>query len=416
MNKLLYAVAVASIAFTGVGCHPKTEQFTAEKGAKEVTLPTSTKLNEIQVLGTHNSYAKPIDPAVINMIDPIMEQMGTKFMKSMSEEMMARFKENHPNPMSFSEGLAYDHPDFVEQLDSGLRSFEIDVYYDPTGNRFHKPATYELLKQRGINELAPFDSVGLTKPGFKVLHVADIDFRTHYTTFRSALEELKGWSDAHADHIPIFIMIEAKDMGIPLFPNSTEVLSFDNKAFMELDAEIISILGRDKVITPDDVRGNYKTLEEAVLAQSWPSLKSSLGKFVFMLLPSGAGTTDVDKTPYLQGRPSLEDRVMFVRSEPGYPHAAFLLMDNAIVRKEEITEAVKKGYLVRTRSDIETYEAKVNDHSRKEAAFESGAQVVSTDFFKSGNVYNTDYVVRMPNGKAARVSPAVTKELTASAQ
>ena len=96
---------------------------------------------------------------------------------------------------------------------------------------------------------------------------------------------------------------------------------------------------------------------------------------------------------------------MFVRSTPGQPRSAFLLMDNAIVRQKEIQAWVKAGYLVRTRSDIETYEAKVNDMTRANAAFSSGAQVVSTDFFKPGNPYGTSYVVTVPGGEVARLNP-----------
>ena len=47
--------------------------------------------------------------------------------------------------------------------------------------------------------------------------------------------------------------------------------------------------------------------------------------------------------------------------------------------------------MVRTRSDIETYEAKMNDFTRSKAAFSSGAQVISTDFFHPGNTYGTSY-------------------------
>ncbi|WP_020533239.1 Ca2+-dependent phosphoinositide-specific phospholipase C [Flexithrix dorotheae] len=368
-----------------------------------VVLPESIKINQIQVLGTHNSYALPLDTAISNFIDPIFEQMMAQNQASIPEDQKAKYKEYHPNKVKMSEGLSYDHPDFREQLDSGLRSFEIDVYYDPTGNRFTRPAVYDVLRQKGYKEFLPYDSTGLEKPGFKVLHVPDIDFRSHYTTFEQALIALKNWSDKHPGHVPVFIMIEAKDKGIPIFPNSAEVLPYTAEVFDELDHLIFSVLGKEKVITPDLVRGEYSTLEEGVLAQNWPLLSASLGKFVFMLLPSTAGMSL--KSPYVENRPNLEGRAMFVQSEPGQSYAAFLLLDNSLMRKEEIKAAVKKGYLVRTRSDIETYEAKVNDMSRAKAAFESGAQVISTDFFKPGNNYGTDYFVQLPNEKPVRINP-----------
>ncbi|WP_220101280.1 Ca2+-dependent phosphoinositide-specific phospholipase C [Chitinophaga oryzae] len=361
------------------------------------------KINQVQVLGTHNSYARPVDAAVLALVDPIFEKMGETFMKSMPEDQLAAFREFHPNTVKMSEGLRYNHPPFDVQLDAGIRSIEIDVYNDPSGNRFNRPAAYQVLRQKGVTDLAPFDTTDLDKPGFKVLHMADIDFRTHYTTFKGALAAMRSWSDAHPGHFPVYVMIEAKDKGIPLFPGSAAVLPFDEKAFDALDQEVIGQLGRDKLITPDDVRGQFPTLREAVLAKNWPTVKAARGKFIFLLLPSTAGMDLA--SDYVKNRPNLEGRVMFMQSKPQDSYAAFLLLDNAIMRQQEIQQAVKQGFLVRTRSDIETYEAKVNDHTRAEAAFKSGAQVISTDFFRPGNGYGTPYFVTLPGGGEARPNP-----------
>ncbi|SHH53646.1 Phosphoinositide phospholipase C, Ca2+-dependent [Chryseobacterium oranimense] len=379
--------------------------FSVAQNKKEFSgYPKDLKINQIQVLGTHNSYAKPVDPKVLKMAGSIMEKFKGSFLNNMSPEEKAKFQEYHPNGLDFAEALNYNHPDFNEQLNAGMRNIEIDVYYDPTGNRFNKPASYEMLKKQGITDLAPFSTEDLDKPGFKVMHIADLDFRTHYTTFRKALQALKDWSDKNPGHIPIFIQVEAKDSGLPIFPNAAEVLKFDQKAFDDLDQEVLSVLGRDKIIAPDDVKGKYKTLNEAVLHHNWPTVNDSKGKFVFILLPSSAGISN-NESAYLAGHPNLKGRMMFVESAPGKDYSAFVLYDNAIVRQNEIQKLVKEGYLVRTRSDIETYEAKVNDRTREKAAFSSGAQVVSTDFFRKGNAYGTDYYVTVPNGETARCNP-----------
>jgi hypothetical protein len=371
--------------------------------------PKDLKINQIQVLGTHNSYAKPVDPKVLKLATGIMDKFKDSYFDKMSQEEKAKFQEYHPNGLDFAEALNYNHPDFNEQLNAGLRNLEIDVYYDPTGNRFTKPASYEFLKKQGVTDLATFSTEDLDKPGFKVMHIADLDFRTHYTTFKKALHALKEWSDKNPNHIPIFIQIEAKDSGLPIFPNAAEVLRFDQKAFDDLDQEVVSVLGRNKIITPDDVKGKYKTLNEAVLHNNWPKINDSKGKFVFILLPSSAGISN-NESPYLTGHPSLKGRMMFIESAPGKDYSAFILYDNALVRQNEIQQRVKEGYLVRTRSDIETYEAKVNDRTREKAAFSSGAQVVSTDFFKKGNTYGTDYYVTMPGGETARCNPVNAPE------
>jgi hypothetical protein len=47
----------------------------------------------------------------------------------------------------------------------------------------------------------------MARPGFKVLHVPDIDFRSNVLTFRDALRELKTWSDANPRHLPVAILV-----------------------------------------------------------------------------------------------------------------------------------------------------------------------------------------------------------------
>ncbi|WP_443937574.1 Ca2+-dependent phosphoinositide-specific phospholipase C [Pedobacter sp. MW01-1-1] len=368
-----------------------------------VEIQKDLKINQIQVLGTHNSYAKKRDTVLVNFINPMLTKMMGGYTKNMTEAQKMTWQEYHPNTLSFKEMLAYDFPSFEEQLNAGIRSLAIDIVYDPEGGRFSKPAIYDVLKQKGIHNYQKFDDTDMDKPGFKVMHIPDLDFRSNYNTFEAALKALKTWSTNHPKHSPIFILVEAKDDALPVFPNATKVLPFDEKAYQDLDAQLIQVLGREKIITPDDVRGNYNTLEQAVLAKKWPTVQASLGKFIFLLLPGGAGLKD--EGPYLKGHPSLKGRTMFVKSSVGKPHSAFLLLDNASMRKQDITAAVNKGYMVRTRSDIETYEAKMNDKTRANAAFESGAQIISTDFYKSGNAYGTDYIVEMPNKKVVRENP-----------
>lgn len=366
---------------------------------------TGPKLNEIQVLGTHNSYGLGVDPKLMAAVEPLMEGMIGKMAHSLSPEAMAEFKEYHPNTLPWREGLAYAYPEgLVAQLDAGLRSLEIDVNRDPEGGRFLKPAGYAMLQAKGVaaDTLLAHDKTDLEKPGYKVFHMADLDFRSSCNLLTRCLANLKAWSDAHRDHAPIFILLEAKDQSIPLLPQPTRTLPFDAKAYDELDAEILSVIGRDRIVTPDDVRGGYPTLEAGVLAKNWPTLEASRGKFVFLLLTA----LDTDGlSGYREGRPNLEGRVAFLRSKPGQSFAAFLLLDNAQMRGGEIQQRVKQGYLVRARADIETYEAKVNDLSRATGAFASGAQIVSTDFYKPGNTYGTPYVVKLPGGGTWRCNP-----------
>lgn len=364
-------------------------------------LPASLPINQLQILGTHNSYSEPIDPRLVKLAEPQLARFQS-MLATMPAERLALFSEEHPNmgKLSFDEALSYRHTDLKSQLDLGLRSLELDVNPDPEGGLFLHPAGYRILKQQGAKDLLPIDTKALAQPGYKVLHMPDYDFRSRCALFTTCLEQIKQWSDAHPDHVPLFILVEAKVQAIPIFPDPTRAVPFDASRFDELDREILSVIPRDRIITPDDVRGDYPTLNAAVRAGNWPKLGQARGKILFLMLTASG---DDGTKAYLAGHPSLRGRVAFLRAEPGEDHAAFLMYDNALVRGAEIRKYVREGYLVRTRSDIETYEAKINDKTRADAAFASGAQIVSTDFPIPGNAYGTSYVVQLPGSGAARM-------------
>ena len=145
---------------------------------------------------------------------------------------------------------------------------------------------------------------------------------------------------------------------------------------LALDDEIRSVFTADRVITPDRVRGRHATLAAAVETDGWPVLRAARGKVLFAL-----DNTDQHRTDYLRGHPSLEGRMLFVSSMPGEPSAAFIKMNEALGEDEErIRRQVRAGFLIRTRADVPTEEARTGATTRRDAAFRSGAQYVSTDY------------------------------------
>ena len=128
-----------------------------------------------------------------------------------------------------------------------------------------------------------------------------------------------------------------------------------------------------EMITPDDVRGKYETLNQAVLAGNWPTLKSARGKVIFLMDQRPMGPV------YLEGHPSLRGRVLFTNAVPGEPDAAFTECNDGPARRDQEIWC-GKGYLVRTRTDDSTKEARVNDTRRRDAMMASGAQILSTDY------------------------------------
>jgi hypothetical protein len=409
MSRLLGAAAIfcLSPAALTTGSQAAPVRPAAAAGAFEAPeLPDSLRLNELQVLGTHNSYSQGVDPRIIAMLAKMVPSM-TRMVDNIPQDRRREFLTAHPNDVSLGEALSYRHVSLTEQLDLGVRALEIDVNADPKGGAYADPAAYRLLRQQGATDLLPFDADALKAPGLKVLHMPDIDFRSSCPTLRGCLNEMKSWSDAHPGHVPIFVMIEAKVQAMPLLPGSVTPPPFTADTYDELDGTILEVIGREKLVTPDDVRGKYPTLEKAVLAGNWPTLGETRGKFVFQLITA---TGRDGASPYLDGHTGLRGRVAFLDSEPGRDHAAFILNDNALVNGDQIRDQVARGYIVRSRADIETWEARVNDMTRASATFASGAQIVSTDYIRPGNAYGTPYVVSLPGGGPARIRPGARRD------
>ena len=364
----------------------------AAQGSGTTAAPAdSLQINQIQVVGTHNSYALPADPRIMALMAPRLTALMQSMVKMMSPAQAAAMQDEHPGGLTdMAQTLDYVQMPLQAQLRSGVRSLEIDLQPDPKGGIYADPLPYRQLREQGVTDLAPIYREELAKPGMKVFHVADLDFRSQCPTLRSCLTLLKQWSDSEPDHSPVFILLEPKMSGLErAIPGATTVPPFDKAAFDEIDDSIRSILGRDRVFTPDDLRGDMPTLEAAALARRWPTVAEARGKFLFLYLVPGMNLPAF--TPYLDGRPSLQGRMAFVQGKPGMAHTAFMLFDNALTRNAEIRSAVQKGYLVRTRADIDTADARKNDGSRRDAAMESGAQIISTDYLTAPNVYANPY-------------------------
>ncbi|MBD0777410.1 hypothetical protein HPE56_06370 [Maribacter sp. ANRC-HE7] len=321
-------------------------------------------LNEVQVIGSHNSYKIPIDPS---LWDYLYELDSAKAIS-----------------------LQYGHIPLTEQLDLGLRNLELDIFYDPKGGHFSNPKGLEIEKTKG-HEPLPFDTENiLAKPGLKMFHIQDVDFRSHHLLFKEGLEALKAWSDIHPDHSPVFILMNTKDQKVA---GTRDPLPFSKEALDTVDDEIRAVFPNDQLITPDRVRGKFDSLEEAVLTQGWPSLNEVKGRFLFVL-----DEKEAKINRYLEGHPSLKNRVLFVNSKEGNPEAAFRIINNPIRDFDYIQELVAKGYMVRTRADAATKEARNNDYSKFEKAKASGAQVISTDYYIPSQLFKSDYKVIFKDG------------------
>jgi len=102
---------------------------------QELDRDGTLKLNQIQLIGTHNSYHAGIAP---------------------SESRLWKIR-----ALSAWEGLDYKHESLTQQLDSGVRQIELDVFADSLGGRYAHPAGLEMVAAAHLPPDPPFDPEGL---------------------------------------------------------------------------------------------------------------------------------------------------------------------------------------------------------------------------------------------------------------
>lgn len=338
----------------------------------------SVKINEIQVVGSHNSYhleATPAESAIRQAAAPVLQL-----------------------------GLEYEHPALGVQFDSqAIRQIELDVHADPAGGYYSTPAIRPVA---GEPALPASDLAILDQPGTKVLHAADVDYRSSCLSLVICLQQVKDWSDAHPNHVPIAILLEFVDDPIPVVPSPPAVVPIPwNTTTMPLvDTEIHSVFDNSRIITPDDLKGGYATVNAGALAGNWPTLADARGKVLFLMDNGGQKRLD-----YLSLHPGLAGAPIFTNSTPGADDAAFIERNDPTgANQAQIAALVNQGYVVRTRADADTIEARANQTTTRDAAFASGAQWVSTDYPVPGSAsrYNgSPYYAALPSGTVARCNP-----------
>lgn len=301
--------------------------------AAELRFDAPLRLNHIQVIGTHNSYHKrPKTLEIANLIT------------------------------SATKGWDYAHAPLDQQLDDGVRSFELDIHN--------------------------------TADGWAVYHLPVIDAETTCPTFRGCLELVRAWSQAHPRHVPISFLIEYKDEGRLV---DTRIRALDAASLDRLDEDVRAVFPAESLITPDEVRGEFATLEEAVLQRGWPTLDSARGKVFFILHEQGE-----NRELYLKDHPSLQGRAMFIRSEPGRPEAATLVRDNPF--SEGLDDLARKGYWIRSTGGGPPKDP-AQGSPKRERALASGAHIISSDYPPGHANDPADYVVGLPGNAPARCNP-----------
>ncbi|KHL26667.1 hypothetical protein PK98_02275 [Croceibacterium mercuriale] len=334
--------------------------------------PAPLAMNDIQVVGSHNSFKAQISSAV-----------------------MARLRAMEPK---LADGLDYHHLSLTEQLEAGIRQFELDIFADPDGGRYADPAGEAWAREAG--EVTGFDRAAMLAPGYKVLHIPDVDYLSTCATLALCLTEIDGWSRSHPDHLPIMITLNAADMPSGR-PGITDPLPLDNPALLDaLDAEVRAALPAGRLITPDEVRGTAASLRDAVRDNGWPALDATRGRIYLVL-----DVRDAVSDAYRASHPALAGRAMFGWYPDGQPESMLQIVQDPLADGAQIRRWVAGGTIVRTRTDANAVEARSGDHTKAQAAMDSGAQAVSTDYYPGApDPLGAGFTISLPDGAMARCS------------
>jgi hypothetical protein len=344
-----------------------------------VAPPAEVRLDHVQMIGSHNSFHLVPDPTLFAGIEAVSAELARD--------------------------IEYSHRTLTEQLaDFGIRQFELDVFADPTGGRYANRAANPVV---GLP--AASGEPALDTPGFKVLHTQDFDYESTCLTLVSCLTEIADWSVANPGHLPIMILLELKDLSVPAAAAEegieltidlpwAEPVETTAEVLATLDAEVRSVFGPEQLFTPDDLRGTAGSLDEAVRTTGWPAIDDVRGRVLVALNDAGE-----QRDLYIADTPVLEGRAMFTSSTPGAPDAAFVRFDDPF--DVGLDAAARAGYLIRTRTDSPTEDARANDTATRDAALAGGAHFLSTDYYEPSAYFDSPYVVALPDGAVARCNP-----------
>jgi hypothetical protein len=220
--------ALASVPASAANLHPQ---------------DNTLRVNDVQVLGTHNSY--------------------------------------HLRPnrtMAPADASNYAHPPIDQQLASGIRSIEIDVQNAPDFPVYHSIIVDQL------SNCPTFAACLATIAHWSRAHPGHVPL-----TVRVELKEIP------TDPNPII------QQAIDNFVRQNHLVPWDAASLDKLDAIVREAFGR-RLITPDEVRGNHATLRSAITSAGWPTLAKTRGRVMVILNSDKHRDLYASGTPSLHGR------------------------------------------------------------------------------------------------------------------
>lgn len=278
------------------------------------------------------------------------------------DELQSRCSHNsyHIEPdLPFDDSHRYTHAPLDVQLgEQGVRGFELDLHL-------------------GDDDL------------LRVYHIPIIDPDTTCELFVDCLQVIRDWSDDNERHHPIFVWMELKD-DIDI----NKITDYD-----AIDETIRAVFPPDRLLEPDDVRGEFGSLREALTEDGWPLIDLVRGQTMFLLLESGEHAEN-----YSQNYQSLAGRPIFVQTDQvnfDVPIASVAKINNA-GSTDTIAAAVERRLLVASNIGGAANTDEENA-AKRSTGLASGSNMLCDDF--PAPVDGQSYWLDMPDGTPSRCNP-----------
>lgn len=257
----------------------------------------------------------------------------------------------------------YTHVPLYEQLDQqGVRAFELDIHQ----NEVDGPLSVYHIK---INQ-------------------ARIDAETNCELFTDCLTSMREWADINRGHAPIVSWIEVKD--------DTGGLTI--RDLDRFEQEILSVIPRHRLLTPDDVKKDHGSIREALETEGWPLLAEARNKFLFVVMSGD------QRELYTHGFTSLDGRVAFMTADPSQfdqPWAAFAKINNP---RSDVEIAQAHAARVIVASNVCSPDTDdVECESKLQAGLENGVHMLMDDI--PAPVPERAYYLDIPDGAPSRCNP-----------
>lgn len=263
--------------------------------------------------------------------------------------------------LPFDPSHEYSHAPLPEQLQSqGVRTFELDVHREVDGT-------------------------------LEVYHIIGIDAETTCDTLGECLTQIKGWSDANPEHLPVIVWLELKDDtgGQPL--DTPEALAL-------LDEAVTSVFPPDRLLTPDDVQGRFPTLRERLRTEGWPTLGELRGQVIVTILD-----TDAPAEVYTSGYTTLAGKPLFVRADSDQLELPWAAIAKLGIDETDAIAAAHAGNLVIATNVCGAGDSDDACFAARQQAMDAGFHMLKDDF--PAPVDDREYWLDLTDGEPARCNP-----------